>query len=153
MLNELQQAERSRAGVRRWYGENREEYNALRRKRYAESQEAQNKARDRATNYRGRQRAGKVEIDRKLTRELDGKTIVVLSTGQAAELMDRTPQMLRNWEREGIIPESVFPDTHRLYTKKQARMIITLGRVIKRNGGAWDSTQALKYRASMVERW
>lgn len=153
MLSETQQLKRSREGVRRWYGDNREEYNALRRQRYADNKQTRDKARHRATDYRGRQRAGEVEIERELTRELNGKTVVVFSTGQVAELMGRTPQMLRNWEREGVIPKSIFSDKHRLYTKKQARMIVTLGRIIKKNGGVWDSPKALKYRVSLVGRW
>lgn len=150
MLTKLQQMKRSRAGVRRWYGENREEYNSLRRKRYAQNKDARDKARLRAAKYR---KSG-VSIEREVVRVVDGKTVVVLSTGQVAELMDRSPQMLRNWEREGLIPKATFfYDAHRFYTKKQARMIITLGSIIKRNGGSWNSTQSLKYRASLYERW
>lgn len=153
MLTEIQAADRSKAGVRRWYGENRDDYNALRRARYANSKDARDKARVRAANRRTKDRMGKIEIIRHLFRELDGKRIEVFSTGQVAELMGRTPQMLRNWENEGLIPPSVFVDTHRLYTRKQARMIITLGRVIKRNGGTWDNTETQKYIEKIKQRW
>lgn len=153
MLTQSQATERSKAGVRRWYGENRDEYNALRRKRYAantdEAYEAREKARKRAANYR----KSKPTIERTLTRELNGKTVNVLSTGQVAELAKRSPQMLRNWETEGLIPASIFPDTHRLYTYPQARMVATLGRVIKRNGGTWDNAATKTYIEKIKQRW
>lgn len=151
MLTQAQVAERSREGVRRWYGDNRDEYNALRRQRYADNAGAREKARSRAESYR--RSGGPAKIQRVLTRELKGTVVDVLSTGQVAALMGRSPQMLRNWEREGLIPTSIFPDTHRLYTRKQARMIVTLGRVIKRNGGAWDNPITQKYIENIMSRW
>lgn len=153
MLTQAQATERSKAGVRRWYGENRDEYNALRRERYASNKGARKKARLRAATRRQEERDGGVAIERQLTREVNGKRVEVLSTGQVAELMERTPQMLRNWEREGLIPASTFIDTHRLYTRKQTRMIVTLGRVIKRNGGTWDNTETQNYIEQIKQRW
>ena len=137
MTTERQKAARNREGVRRWYGENRDEYNELRRERYAYDKGARDKATERAAIYRAERAAGR-QIERKVTREYDGKTVVVLSTGQVAALLQRTPQMLRNWERDGLIPPSVFPDTHRLYTKRQARLLVTLLNSVKRSGG-WDT--------------
>ena len=148
MLTQTQATERSKAGVRRWYGENREDYNALRRARYANNQESRDKARQRAAGYR----SSKPTIERDLTRDLNGKTVKVLSTGQVAELAKRSPQMLRNWEKEGLIPASIFPDTHRLYTHAQARMVATLGRVITRNGG-WVNTETKNYIETIKKRW
>ncbi len=150
MLSVKQQAARNREGVRRWYGENRDEYNAARRKRYAESKPAREKAQKRAAEYRAE---GKKPIKRKLTRELNGKTVEVFSTGQVAAMMGHTPQMIRNWERECLIPMSVFPDVHRLYTKRQARMIVTLSNTVKRNGGSLDSVPVWKYSRKMRASW
>ena len=152
MLTQIQVAKRSREGVRRWYGENRDEYNALRRQRYAASKNVRNKARLRAANYRNRGGPAR-PIQRVLTRELGGAVVEVFSTGQVAALMDRSPQMLRNWEREGLIPASKFSDTHRLYTRKQTRMIVTLGRVLSRNGGNLDNLEIKKYIQSIKKRW
>ena len=153
MLTKIQIAARSRAGVRRWYGENRESYNELRRQRYATNKETRDKARVRASQRRQDERDGVVVIERKLTREVNGKMVKVYSTGQIAESMDRTPQMLRNWERGGLIPASIFSDTHRLYTKAQASMITNLGRVIKRNGGAWEGEKVQEYIKKIKQRW
>ena len=155
MLTQTEATERSKAGVRRWYSENREDYNALRRKRYAantdEAYEAREKARQRASIYRAVQGVG-FNIERNLTRKLNGKYVKVLSTGQVAKLAERSPQMLRNWEKEGLIPASVFSDTHRFYTHAQARMVATLGRVITRNGG-WDNTETKNYIENIKKRW
>ena len=151
MLTQTEATERSKAGVRRWYGENREEYNALRRQRYADNKDARDKARQRASIYRAVQGVG-FSITRNLTRKLNGKHVKVLSTGQVAVLAKRSPQMLRNWEKEGLIPASIFPDTHRLYTHAQARMVATLGRVITRNGG-WDNTETKNYIENIKKRW
>lgn len=150
MLSVNQQAERNRAGVRRWYGVNRDEYNAERRARYAASKSARKKAQQRAAEYRTRSIK---TIKRKLTRELNGKVVEVLSTGQVAAMMGHTPQMIRNWEQEGLIPMSVFPDVHRLYTKRQARMLVTLANVIKRNGGSLDSVPVWKYSRKIRASW
>lgn len=149
MLTQLQATKRSLKGVRRWYGENREDYNTLRRQRYADNTESREKARQRAATYRN----SNPFIERTLIRELNGKTVKVLSTGQVAELAKRSPQMLRNWEKEGLIPVSIFPDIHRLYTHAQARMIATLGRVIHRNGGTWDNAETKKYIENIKKRW
>lgn len=135
MMKETQRQERNRAGVRKWYGENREEYNALRRERYAADQEVREKARQRAAEYR----KNKPTIERVLHRDLNGKRVRVYSTGQVAQAMERTPQMLRNWEKADLIPPSSFPDKHRLYTSKQLAMVVKLAEVIKENGGSWSS--------------
>ncbi len=150
MLNTEQQTERNRAGVREWYRENRDEYNALRRDRYAQSKEARAKARKRAANYRNN--FATVE-NRGLTRELNGKMVPVLSTGEVAVMLGRTPQMIRNWEEEMLIPCSIFPDVHRLYTKKQARMLVTLANTIKRNGGRLNCTAVWKRVGIIREKW
>lgn len=138
MATEKQKAARNRVGARRWYWKNREEHNALRRERYANNLEAREKARQRAAEYRASMNAG-MTIDRKVTRKYDGKNVIVLSTGQVAKMLGRTPQMIRNWERGGLIPESVFRDTHRYYTKRQARLLITLLNTVDRSGGSWTT--------------
>jgi len=151
MLTERQKAARNREGVRRWYDENRDDYNALRRERYALNKGTRDKATERAAIYRAEREAGR-KIERKMTREHDGKTVIVLSTGQVAALLDRTPQMLRNWERDQKIPESVFPDEHRLYTKQQARLLVTLLNSVKRSGG-WDTNAVAARVAHTFSKW
>lgn len=149
MLTETQRGERNRAGVRKWYGENREGYNALRRARYEEDPEARVKAQDRAAQYR----KDSPTIERKLFRDLNGRRTRVFSTGEVASLMKRTPQMLRNWQKEGLIPQSSFPDKHRLYTKKQVTMLVRLDAAIRDNAGSWAAPAVKKQIASVAKHW
>jgi hypothetical protein len=147
--SQTQTSERAKAQHRKWYSENAEDYNALRRKRYAENKEARDKARERARRYRSEGHT----IERTLTRELNGKTVEVFSTGQVAEAMGRTPQMLRNWENANLIPPSSFPDKHRLYTKAQMRMIVSLENIIGMNKGSWSHPKVKAKVRAIFKRW
>lgn len=149
MITKEQQQERNRNGVRKWYGENREDYNKLRRERYAANEDQREKARDRAARYREE----KAQITRQLFRDFNGNRVEVFSTGQVAARLDRTPQMLRNWERADMIPPSSFPDKHRLYTQKQADMIWGLGQVIIDTGGSWAHPKVQKQVRLIHKRW
>ena len=141
--------ERAKAQHRKWYGENREDYNALRRQRYKENKASRDKARERAARYRSEAH----KIERTLTRELNGKQVEVFSTGQVAEAMGRTPQMLRNWENANMIPPSSFPDKHRLYTKAQMRMIVSLENIIGMNKGSWAHPKVKAKVRAIAKRW
>jgi hypothetical protein len=144
-----QTSERAKEQHRKWYHENREDYNALRRQRYRDNKEAREKARARAARYRSEEHT----IERTLTRELNGKTVEVFSTGQVAEAMGRTPQMLRNWENSNLIPPSSFPDKHRLYTKAQMRMIVSLESIIGSNKGSWSHPKVKAKVRAIAKRW
>jgi hypothetical protein len=149
MLDETQKQERNCAGVRRWYSMNREAYNALRRERYAADEEARAKARQRAADYRMR---GDIPITRELTRVLNGVEVNVFSTGQVAKLLGRSPQMLRNWEKAGLIPASVFPDKHRFYTKAQVDLLIDLASAIYNHGG-WTAPEVKAEVRQVHKNW
>lgn len=144
------QRDHSREESRRWYSENREEYNVLRRARYAANKETRIKARERAARYRENNPMG---TGRVLKRLLGGKMVDVLSTGQIAIMVDRTPQMIRNWESLGFIPHSVFLDDHRLYTRKQARLLVTLLNTVNRNNGRWSASAVKKRIKHTYDRW
>lgn len=149
MLTEKQKQVRNRAGVRKWYGDNKEAYNALRRERYAANKEVRNRARARAAAYR----AESPPIERVLYRDLNGKRVRVFSTGEVAAKMQRTPQMLRNWQKEGLIPVSSFPDNHRLYTKKQVTLLTRLDETIRANAGSWSAPLVKKAISNVHKRW
>lgn len=148
-MSDETRAEKNREGVRRWYHANKDEYNAKRRERYAANKEAREKARERAARYREENPT----IERQLYREYKGKRVPVFSTGQVAQEMGRTPQMLRNWEKEGMIPDSVFPDRHRLYTAKQKGGIMNLAATIQASGGAWAHPDVKKAVAKLHKEW
>jgi hypothetical protein len=146
---EAQKAQKNREYSRSWYTENKEEYNAKRRERYKANKEQREKARERAARYRAENPC----IERQLTRELKGKTVQVFSTGQVAQQLGRTPQMIRNWENEGLIPRSVFPDRHRLYTARQVKLIARLAEVVAENNGSWAAPKVKKTIAYVQKRW
>jgi len=148
-ISQTQTSERAKAQHRKWYGENRDDYNALRRKRYAENKESRDKARQRAARYRSEDHT----IGRILTREINGKTVEVFSTGQVAEILGRTPQMLRNWETAGMIPPSTFDDKHRLYTKAQVRMLVSLEKIVSNNKGSWSHPKVRAKVRLIHKRW
>ena len=111
-----QKAERNRETVRRWYHGHSESYNEERRDKYANDKEVRAKARERARKYRERRRQGEGMSDAPLWRYVNGKgaceygqgeRIPVWSTGQIAEAIGCTPQMLRNWEKKGWLPPSM----------------------------------------------
>jgi len=148
-ISKVETSPKKRAQSRDWYNQNREEYNAKRRERYAANKDAREKARMRAARYRDQKPA----VQRRLTRELNGTQVKVFSTGQVAEKIGRTPQMLRNWESNGLIPECVFEGKQRLYTTKQVELIIHLAYVISQNGGAWTGDKVDKAVARVHKRW
>ena len=153
MLTEAQRQESKRSGVRRWYGENRDAYNAVRRQRYADSKDVQSKAKSRSARRREEERAGPIEIGRVMTRAVNGTEVEVFSTGQVAAILERTPQVLRNWERAGLIPPSIFSDKHRFYTKAQVRKLVSLARIFAENGGSWTSPKVKAKVRSIHKSW
>jgi hypothetical protein len=148
-VSQTQTSDRAKAQHRKWYGENREDYNALRRERYAASKVQREKARHRAARYRSEDNT----IGRILTRVINGKTVEVFSTGQVAEILGRTPQMLRNWENADMIPPSTFEDKHRLYTKAQVRMLVSLENIIGMNKGSWSHPKVKAKVRAIAKRW
>lgn len=148
-VSQTETSDWAKAQHRKWYVENREGYNELRRKRYAESKESRDKARARAARYRSEDHT----IERVLTREVNGKVVEVFSTGQVAEILGRTPQMLRNWESANLIPPSTLGDKHRLYTKAQVRMLISLESTIGMNKGSWSHPKVKAKVRAISKRW
>jgi hypothetical protein len=136
-----QKQERNLETVRKWYHNHSEEYNEARREKYAADKEARDKARERARKYRDRRRKGGGVTTDPLYRYVNGKgsceygqgeRVPVWSTGQIAADIGCTPQMLRNWERKGWIPDSIFPDKHRLYTQHQYELVVKLAQFMEK---------------------
>ena len=112
-----------------WYDKRRDDFNESRRQQYAEDKDKRAKAREQAREYRARRKSGHV-VERELTRTLNGETVRVFSSGEIADDLECSRQMLVNWEKRGWLPPPIFPDTHRLYTEHQVGLIHYLwGRV------------------------
>ena len=148
-------SEKAKAGVRKWYANHREEFNALRREKYAKSIDSRKKARVRAARYRQGKREG-ITIDRELYRTVAGKSLRVYTTGQVAEQLECSAQMIRNWEARGWIPNSVFPDSHRLYLKHQVALISKLNTKManrKANSRASRIEIVHQWQDSILGKW
>lgn len=126
--------------VRKWYHSHSDEYNEARRLKYAADADARERAKERARNYRERRRKGNGLNHEPLFRFVnedgpcdygEGLRIPVWTTGQIASDIGATPQMLRNWQKKKWIPESIFPDKHRLYTANQFQLILELADFMK----------------------
>lgn len=128
----IRNPEKARESVRRWYHNHADEYNAARREKYASDPSVRHKATLRAKAYRDKRKDG-LAIERTIMREVEGEMVVVFTSGLVADLLECTPQMLRNWEKRGWIPPSVFPDQHRLYMKHQVALIKSLKDLIGSN--------------------
>lgn len=127
--------ERNRESVRRWYSSHSEEYNTKRRDRYSKDPSIREKAQLRAKLYRDSKRNGRA-IERELHRTLNGSSVRVYTSGQVAEIIGRTPQMLRNWENKSWIPHPTIPGKHRLYTEHQVSLIDDFNTDLIDAGGA-----------------
>lgn len=146
--------ERNRESVRRWYSSHSEEYNTKRRDRYSKDQSIREKAQLRAKTYRESKRSGR-KIEREVYRTLNGTTEQVYTSGQVAEIIGRTPQMLRNWQSNGWIPQPTIPGKHRLYTENQVQLIDDFNIDLADSGGAKRITvEGVKKLSSYVyEEW
>lgn len=138
-------SERSRESVRRWYAAHRDEYNAKRRARYSKGAEVARKARQRAQDYRDSVRDGR-GIERALYRVVDGAQVRLFTTGEIAEKLGCSAQMIRNWEAKGWIPPTVFPDSHRLYMAHQVALISKLY-------AKMSKSPYKKYKEAVVAQW
>ena len=127
--------ERNRESVRRWYRSHSEEYNTKRRDRYSKDPSIREKAQLRAKLYRDSKRNGRA-IERELYRTVNGSNVQVYTSGQVAEIIGRTPQMLRNWQSNGWIPQPSIPGKHRLYTDNQVDLIDEFNTTLMDAGGA-----------------
>lgn len=128
--------ERNRASVRRWYAANREEYSALRRRRYKANPKLRAKARKAAAKYRRDRQRGLIQVRRTLSRTLNGVAVTVYTSGHVTDRIQCSPQVLRSWEERGWLPRPIFEgEKHRLYTAHQVGLIKLLADVARPKRG------------------
>ena len=124
-------AAQTRESVRRWYARHRDEYSALRKKRYRSDPERRAKARKAAALYR-KKRAKGLPVQRTLTRMLNGKPVEVFTTGYIADRVSVSTPVVRSWHERGYLPPTLFPESrHRLYTARQVELIRLLADTLK----------------------
>lgn len=143
MNNQTQDtSERARASVRRWYAQHREEYSALRKKRYRSDPQRREKARKAAARYRKARAKGK-PVERTLTRIYKGKEVPVFTTGYIADRISVSTPVLRSWHERGYLPPTLFPESrHRLYTARQVELVRLLADTLKTHSRVGVSREA-----------
>lgn len=107
----------------KWYEENSQTFNNRRRERYQADKSYREKARLRAAEYRARKREERRQNHQVQTRFLNGVEVPVLTISEVAAELKCSPERLRYLERKNWIPETVFGEYKRLYTKAQVGLI------------------------------
>lgn len=128
-ISQQQDSKKASQKFRNWYANNREEYNAKRRERYAKDKGMRQKARQNAK--RQRQKTDSVNTEPVL-REVSGRTIKVYRTAAAGAMIGRSPETIRTWIKNGWIPDHPDGWTHRTFTKKQIKLLQRLANVIEK---------------------
>ena len=143
--------EKSKRKFRNWYKQNRDEYNAKRRERYKQSKEMREKARENARKQR--QKTDSVDTSPVL-RTVSGRTLKVYRTAAAGAMIERSPETIRTWIKNGWLPDKDDDWTHRTFTKKQINLMRRLARVIEKYRYADDYQARLdKVVASIAKQW
>jgi hypothetical protein len=143
--------DKSKKKFRNWYENNRDDYNAKRRERYAKNKDLREKARANARKQRAK--GGDVEVEPVL-RKVSGRTIPVWRVGAAAQMIGRSPETIRTWIKNGWVPDVDDGWTHRTFTKGQIKLLQRLSNCIEKHRYAQDYQQQLaKTVESIRKQW
>ena len=119
---------RRRTSYRRWYDNNRADYNEKRRQRYREDQEY--RERQIECSLQTRRDSDGTPSSRPVVKLVGGVEVKVWRIGQLSHKVKRSPQILRQWEKRGWLPRGgAGGNTHRYYTQDQVRLVKRLVRV------------------------
>ena len=150
-VTETETSEKSKKKFRNWYVNNRDDFNATRRKKYAENKELRDKARANAT----RQREKVSDPDTgPVLRTVNGRTLKVYRAAAAGAMIGRSPETIRTWIRNGWVPDVDDGWTHRTFTKGQINLMRRLANVIEKYRYADDyQARVDKVVASIHKQW
>ena len=154
-MSELQTAtigdEKSKKKFRNWYANNRNEFNAKRREKYAEDPGVRDKARANARH----QRAKVSDPDTgPVLRVVSGRTLKVYRAAAAGAMIGRSPETIRTWIRNGWVPDVDDGWTHRTFTKGQINLMRRLANVIEKYRYAPDYKERIeRVVASVHKQW
>ena len=129
---------------KQWYENNKDEYNAKRRQKYAENPEVRSKAIARSQRYKGRRDSTKTYV----VKVIDGKQIHMYPTGSAAKIIGVHHNTIPNWEKRGLIPEPILREHRRFYTSHQLSQMVVLKNLLER---ANKSEEYAVEKAALVE--
>lgn len=106
----------------RWYAKNKEKFNSARKKKYAEDVAMRDAVVDRQREYRKTHSVSGGMHHRKV----GGVEVEVVRIARAAEMIGRSIQVIRIWERIGRIPLPSVTGNHRYYTMAQVKLMSEL---------------------------
>ena len=143
----MKTAEEKRAYYRSWYAKNKERVQKKRAEKYAANPEINLKHKEWLAKYReeGREPQGRVYY-----RELNGKTVKVLSLGAAELYCEVGKGTIAYWDKKGWIPKPSFPDDGlRLYTEAQCELLKRFKEECTRR----NNTELEMFKDFLTENW
>lgn len=108
-----------------WYQRNKEEVNAVRRRRYNSDRTYKEKQKEMARkSYRKTRNSSPVVKDRRVIKQ-NGSPDTYFSIGKLSETINRASQTIREYHNRGIFPEATTVDNRgwRLYSLGQVLLI------------------------------
>jgi hypothetical protein len=137
-----------------WWDENRERVNAKRRERYASDPEYRKKQQEHTKKWKQRRRELNAsqprQRSRTMTMKLEGREVEMHTIGVFSERVGKSVITLREWERQGFIPQTPFRSSRgdRLYTDD---MIETVNRIV--GGRATVDLRDQVAKAAILNGW
>lgn len=130
-----------------YYEKNKERINRRRRERYKNNEEVRDTIQERNKNYYKKVSSRRPKQDRRV---IVSKGNSYFSMGVLAKKINREPQTVREYHRNGLFPEPSFNDTRgwRLYTQNQ---VIMLERLFKQYDAKEITKKQLK--RAVKEGW
>ena len=135
----------------KWYELHGDERNAKRRDKYRKNKAFREAEKKRVQAHRESNPSSGPRIT---YRELDGKDAVVVRIGEAANRAGTSPEIIRRYEAEGLIPLPTWDDEpQRLYTHAQCKLIKEIAD-LRRETRAHSENEAIqKLVARIFKRW
>lgn len=107
----------------KWYAEHKEEFNRKRKERYKSDKKYRKAIIQRQEIYRENNPRESVQ-ELKHYRNVNGSREEVFRLGAVSQMVGRSEQMIRKWEKDGKIPRPTVPGAHRYYTMSQVKLLI-----------------------------
>lgn len=137
----------------KWYqSKGREAHSERRKKRYHEDAEYREQvlARNREVKEKIR-----VPLDGRIVRYIEGHKELVYRIGQVSEKIGKSPAIIRDWEKLGLIPAPSVTEARRIYTEIQVGLMKSLADALNEAKGDSLLTAEVKenLRPIIYSRW
>ena len=113
---------KAQEAYQRWYQRNSATYNESRKQKYASDPEVRQAYLERQARYRKSNPRNPASGQH--FRKIKGAEVEVFRIGTVAEMIGRTEQIIRIWERDERIPKPTVPGRHRYYTQTQVKLMV-----------------------------